>query len=172
MEDVIAFTKSKLPYGWMGNMSPYKVTYLGVEYLTSEALFQCLRFSDVGIQALIRREKSPMGAKLVTKREDIRQLMTVEPLSHEDRDNMRLCIALKLLQHPDLQEELLATGERPIYEDVTARGAGGSNLFWGALFAHGEWFGKNVLGQIWMENRTLLGDENGYEHLKEFEKFS
>lgn len=37
---VIAFTKVKSPYGWLGNMSPYPVHYQGRTYRTTEALFR------------------------------------------------------------------------------------------------------------------------------------
>ena len=49
----IAFTKVKLPYGWLGNMSPYPIKFGDDTYLTTEALFQALRFSDPEIQAKI-----------------------------------------------------------------------------------------------------------------------
>ncbi len=155
----IAFTKTKLPFGWMGNMSPYRIIYEGIEYLTSEALFQCLRFDDAGIKALIRREKSPMGAKMVAKTN--KDKMVVKPLSDEDVANMRMVIDLKLEQHPELIHELVKTHGVMIYEDVTARGVGGSNLFWGALLSpQGIWYGENVLGTIWMEKREQFVHQN------------
>jgi predicted NAD-dependent protein-ADP-ribosyltransferase YbiA (DUF1768 family) len=147
----INFTKSKLPYGWMGNMSPYPVKFGEDTYRTTEALFQALRFSDNAIKALIREEKSPMGAKFVAKARVPE--MTVEQLSDKDVLNMRMCVTLKLMQHPELITELLATGDELIVEDVTNRGDKGSNLFWGAMLVDGEWVGKNILGNIWMDER-------------------
>ena len=150
---VINFTKTKLPYGWLGNMSAHPIEYKGEVYRTSEALFQSLRFSDENIIKLIRDEKSPMGAKFVAKARVSE--MSIEPLSEEDVNNMRLCVKLKLEQHPDLKNELILTGDSFIVEDVTSRGDKGSNLFWGAKLVNGEWVGKNVLGEIWMEYRKL-----------------
>lgn len=149
--EYIGFTASRLPYGWMGNMSPYPIKFGDDTYRTSEALFQALRFSDNDIKALIREEKSPMGAKFVAKARVSE--MTVEQLSDKDVGNMRGCILMKCTQHPKLIEELLATGDVPIYEDVTKRGDKGSNLFWGAMLVDGVWVGKNVVGNIWMELR-------------------
>lgn len=151
---VINFTKSKLPYGWMGNMSPFPIKFGEDTYRTSEALFQALRFSDNDIKTLIREEKSPMGAKFTAKAR-VSQ-MTVEQLSDRDVTNMRICVELKVRQHPSLVVELLATGDDLIVEDVTNRGNKGSNLFWGAMFVDGEWVGKNVLGNIWMDIRKEL----------------
>lgn len=56
MEEVIAFTKVNLPYGWLSNMSPHPLDFGGT-WRTSEALFQSLRFSDNDIKELIRAEK-------------------------------------------------------------------------------------------------------------------
>jgi len=155
----IGFTASRLPYGWMGNMSPFPIKFGDDTYRTTEALFQALRFSDNDIKALIREEKSPMGAKFVAKARVSE--MTVEQLSDKDIVNMKMCIKLKVEQHPELAKELLATGDAKIYEDVTNRGDKGSNLFWGAMLVDGEWVGKNILGNIWMELRKeLVSKEN------------
>ena len=130
MEEVIGFTKVALPYGWLGNMSPYPLDFGGVSWRTSEALFQALRFTDNEIKELIRAEKSPMGAKFVMKAN--KEFITTEPHSEKDVINMKMCLIIKLQQHPQLIQELVATGDKIIIEDVTARGDKGGNLFWGA----------------------------------------
>lgn len=150
----IAFTKTALPFGWLGNMAPFPIQYNGKEWRTTEALFQALRFNDESIQELIRAEKSPMGAKLRAK--GIAEKMVVTQLSEQDVNNMKLCVTLKIEQHPRLQKELLETGELSIYEDVTKRGNKGSNLFWGAMLTEKGWEGKNILGNIWMDMREKL----------------
>jgi predicted NAD-dependent protein-ADP-ribosyltransferase YbiA (DUF1768 family) len=157
----ISFTKVALPYGWLGNMSPYTITYKGEEWRTTEALFQALRFNDPEIQKAIRDEKSPMGAKLKAKgimnrikeSGDLSKI-AVTPLSSEDLKNMEMCIELKVSQHSDVLKDLLKTGDLPIYEDVTARGKRGTNLFWGALIENEEWIGNNHLGKIWEKVRA------------------
>jgi hypothetical protein len=157
----IGFTKVSLPYGWMGNMSPYPINYGGKVWKTTEALFQSLRFEDEEIKEAIRGEASPMGCKfkvkaIVKKLKESNELhkRTVEPLSDQDVKNMELCIRLKIEQHPELLKELLKTGDTPIFEDVTSRGARGTNLFWGAMkLEDGSWKGSNVLGKIWEEIR-------------------
>ncbi len=158
----ISFTKVSLPYGWLGNMSPHKVTYKGEVWRTTEALFQALRFNDPDIQKEIRDEKSPMGAKLKAKgimkrlkESGDTSKIAVTPLSDEDLKNMEMCVNLKVAQHPDLLKELLKTGDLPIYEDVASRGKRGSNLFWGALIENDVWVGQSHLGKIWEKVRTL-----------------
>jgi len=149
--EVIGFTKVALPYGWLGNMSPFPLEFGGKQWRTSEALFQALRFKDEGIQELIRQEKSPMGAKFVMKAN--KEHITTEPHSKKDVMNMKMCLKLKLQQHPNLVEELINTGDKIIIEDVTARGDKGGNLFWGAMLVDGEWVGENTLGKLWMDLR-------------------
>jgi predicted NAD-dependent protein-ADP-ribosyltransferase YbiA (DUF1768 family) len=167
MKNEISFTKVKLPFGWLGNMSAYPIEYLGKTWKTNEALFQALRFEDGEIREAIRNEPSPMGAKLKVK-EIVKYLIKnnelhkriVEPLSDKDVENMELCIRLKIEQHPDLRQELLATAGKKIYEDVTSRGRKETNLFWGAIKHEDDsWEGKNTLGEIWMKTRDEIIDE-------------
>jgi predicted NAD-dependent protein-ADP-ribosyltransferase YbiA (DUF1768 family) len=67
----ISFTKTDLPYGWLGNMFAAPITYNGQIWRTSEALFQALRFEDETIREVIRNDKSPMGAKMLSKRKEL-----------------------------------------------------------------------------------------------------
>ena len=127
MESIIAFTKVALPFGWLGNMAPYPVTYGGKAWRTTEALFQALRFEDESIRESIRQEKSPMAAKMVAKRH--KSQMVVVPMGAADLDNMRRALRLKLQAHPALGRQLLATGgpgsSRIAAAGHTARGSSG-----------------------------------------------
>ena len=157
---VIAFRRVKDPYGWLGNMSPHPVTYAGQEWRTTEALFQALRFTfQSPVRELIREQRSPMAAKMLSKKHaDERQIV---PLSEDDLDAMRLCLHLKVEQHPRLKAELLETGDALLVEDCTARPQG-TGLFWGAeLKPDGTWNGVNTLGLLWMELREDLRRNDG-----------
>jgi ribA/ribD-fused uncharacterized protein len=171
----IRFTKVKLPYGWLGNMAPFAIDYDGKYWRTVEALFQALRFNDEEIREAIRKEPSPMGAKFKVK-SIVKELTaagqlhkrSVEPLSKQDVDNMEMCIRLKLEQHPSLRKELLNTVGKTIYEDTTARGRKGTNLFWGAIKKDdGTWEGQNVLGNLWMKVRDEIVESYKAFTLKE-----
>lgn len=150
----ITFNKNKDPYGWLSNMSPYPIEFDNKSWRTTEALFQALRFSDENIREAIRLEKSPMAAKSIAKSNA--DMMVITQLGLTDISNMRLCLRLKIEQHPELKIVLKKTGNAIITEDVTARGDVGSNLFWGALFNGNEWIGKNTLGNLWMELRSMI----------------
>lgn len=155
-ENPIIIRRSRDPYGWLGNMAPYPVSYQGIRYLTTEALFQSLRFSELEkeIPLRIQNESSPMKAKMISKENSDRWVVT--PQSEGDLDNMRLCLRLKLGQNPELQAKLVDTGSRGIVEDCTRR-QGGSGLFWGAAEqADGSWTGLNWLGKLWSLERDRV----------------
>jgi ribA/ribD-fused uncharacterized protein len=162
--EYISFTKVSLPYGWLGNMAPYPVTYNNREYKTTEALFQSLRFMNhPEIVDEICEQKSPMSAKMVAKKYvDILEKDGYQSLGQQDIDNMMLCLRLKVEQHPELKEELLNTQNQVIIEDCSSR-PHGSGLFWGSAFnkTNGTWEGRNVLGVLWMQLREeLVNDFN------------
>lgn len=154
LNNCIAFTKVNLPYGWLGNMSPYPIKFGEDIYPTTEALFQALRFTDNDIKKLIREQKSPMAAKEIMNQN--LDKLSFEKHSKKDVYNMKICLKMKLEQHPQLKDELLKTGNQLIVEDVTKRGDKGGNLFWGAMLVNDEWVGENVLGKLWMELRNGL----------------
>ncbi|MEI6684466.1 MAG: NADAR family protein [Bacteroidota bacterium] len=151
----ISFTKTTLPYGWLGNMFPAPITYKGQVWRTSEALFQALRFADPEIREVIRRKVSPLVAKNICKRKEYLANRVVEPMSDQDVENMRLCLRLKFGQHPDLCEKLLKTSDHIIFEDVSARNRA-QHKFWGAVKINDQLDGQNMLGKLLMELREDL----------------
>jgi len=152
----IAFTKVKLPYGWLGNMAPYPVKHGGKRWRTTEAQFQALRFDPARHRKIIeaiRANKSPMSAKMIAKRH--KEQMVVVPRSRKDVANLEMVLRLKLRHHPELKQQLLDTGDETIIEDCSRR-LGGSGMFWGAAWQDGQWVGKNMLGKAWMRLRERL----------------
>lgn len=153
----VLIRRNKDPYGWMSNMSPFDVQHEGVNYRTTEHLFQCLRVEDEHVRSAIRVEKNPMKAKFAAKKHADKR--TTRCLSEADLDNMRLCLRLKLDRHPALRDRLLDTDDRTIIEDCTKRQRG-TGLFWGAALGDdGIWRGRNWLGTLWAEQRKRLREE-------------
>jgi len=134
-------------------MAPCPIQHEGKRWLTTEALFQAMRFADEEIRETIRNEKSPMGAKMKAKKH--RDAMVIQPMSDEDLENMISCLRLKIEQHPELREILIESGDAYFVEDCTKRQRS-SGLFWGAALIEGEWVGENWLGELWMELRAEL----------------
>lgn len=155
--EIIAFKKVKEPYGWLGNMAAYGIIHNDLEYRTTEALFQALRFKDFPeIAEKIRQEKSPMTAKMVAKSyRDVLDKAGYKFLSNQDIAYMKICLKEKLAQHPELKDLLQETGIKHIIEDCTSRPQG-SGLFWGAALENSQWVGKNILGEMWMQEREEL----------------
>ena len=150
----VTFTKTRLPNGWLGNMSAFPIMHEGLVYQTAEHLFQVLRFSNPAVREVIRLQRSPMSAKMKAKQYSEQYVVT--PTSPEDLANMRMVLKLKVEQHPELMKLLVDTFPHEIIEDVTNRGLGGRNGFWGAALKDGEWVGQNVLGKMWMSIRDEI----------------
>ncbi len=153
----IIIRKVKDQNGWLSCMSPHPVTQDGTTYKTCEALFQSLRFKGyTEIQKEIQEQKSPMAAKMIARKN--RALLNRGDLWDEDPSDiplMKECLLLKLEQHPELKGKLLATGSETIIEDCTTHDRE-SARFWGMVFKDGQWIGKNVFGNLWMEIRDGL----------------
>ena len=151
------FKKVAEEYGWMGNMAPYPIKFDGKVWLTSESLFQSMRFDDDSVKEIIRGEKSPMGAKMKAKKN--RDQMVVVPMSELDVENMRKCVKMKFDAHPQLKRQLMNTKDSFIYEDIGNRN-GERHKFWGAKkWSESEGDGNNMMGKILMDLRE--------EYLKE-----
>ena len=151
------FKKVAEEYGWMGNMAPYPIKFDGKVWLTSESLFQSMRFDDDSVKEIIRGEKSPMGAKMKAKKN--RDQMVVVPMSELDVENMRKCVKMKFDAHPQLKRQLMNTKDAFIYEDIGNRN-GERHKFWGAKkWSESEGDGNNMMGKILMDLRE--------EYLKE-----
>lgn len=162
-EDQILIRKITESGGWLSNMSPHPIVYEGQKWWHAEALFQAMRFApdDKEAREAVREPRSPMKAKMIAKKFKVRKI--VVPLSGADVENMRLCLRLKMDAHGNLRQKLIASGERLLVEDCSARGRRVNNLFWGALRVPDEscplgyaWEGHNMLGRLWMEERAML----------------
>ena len=136
-------------------MAAFPIIYQEVYYRTAEALFQCLRYSaHPDVQRVIRDQKSPMGAKQVAR--ENRALLSRGDnwdVDESDVERMRLCLRLKLEQHPILGALLERTGEAALIEDCSFRPVE-SACFCGVVRRVGRWHGRNMVGCLWMELRT------------------
>jgi ribA/ribD-fused uncharacterized protein len=153
----ITITKVKEKNGWLSCMSAYPVEYEGKSYRTCEALFQALRFEKFPkIQEDIRDQKSPMAAKMKARKN--RELLNRGKKWDEapsDIPLMKKCLKLKLEQHPELKDKLIATGDTVIIEDCTTHDRE-SARFWGAVGTDAKWEGENNFGKVWMKIREEL----------------
>jgi ribA/ribD-fused uncharacterized protein len=156
--DSVVFRATKDKWGGLSNMAAgYPLLINGHLFRTSEALYQAFRYADDKsedgelVQELIRSEKSPMAAKMVSKK--------YYPLTRDDWVNTRVkimdwCLRAKLHAHWDKFSALLiSTGDSPIVEESH------KDRFWGAVAVPGsddQLAGENVLGSLLVRLRDHI----------------
>jgi ribA/ribD-fused uncharacterized protein len=156
------FSKTKEKFGGFSNMcGGFPLTVNGIEFRTSESLYQSCRYPDhPEVQRYVIDQTSPMMSKRVPNR---------GALTRTDWDDvrveiMRWCLRVKLSQHLDPFGGLLwITEKRPIVEEST------KDLFWGSKpTVDGFLVGSNVLGKLLMELREefLQGDRNRFTRVE------
>lgn len=151
---ILSFRKVDETLGWLSNMSPHPVRFRTILYPTCEHFFQCLRFENQEIRKEILKKKSPMSAKMISKK--YKDEMVIIPRSQVDLDLMRTVIRMKMVFYPKLRNELiLQDSNSVIIEDCSKRG-GESSKFWGMKLTDDQWEGQNWLGRLWMEYRSVL----------------
>ena len=138
-------------FGGLSNMAPnFPLRVNGISIASTEALYQACRFPDQpDVQAMIIDQRSPMTAKMKSKR--------YRKDTRSDWDQLRVkimrwCLRVKLAQNwSSFSGLLLKTGTRPIVEESQ------KDAFWGAKPKDdGMLVGMNVLGRLLMELRQEL----------------
>lgn len=144
MSDVICFYRTTDEYGCFSNFADYPVEIDGKVWPTTEHYFQAQKFFDAVHQESIRREKSPMIAAQMgrDRKRPLRPDWGAVKVGV-----MRKAVHAKFLQHPDIKEILVATGDAMLVEHTT------NDAYWGD---GGDGRGRNMLGQILMEVREEL----------------
>jgi len=158
----LLFRKTNEIWGGFSNMcSGYPIVVNGVTWLTSEALYQALRFPErADIQEIIRNERSPMAAKMKSK-------PYRSSCSRIDWDEVRVnamlwCLAAKLIANEEKFGGLLRSSiARDVVEDSH------KDRFWGAVKVSDDYLqGQNVLGVLIMRLRSMWG-RDGMEAILE-----
>ena len=167
----LPFNKNKDVNGYMSNMYPSEILYNNLIWPSAEHLFQALRYNDIRIQGLIRREKSPMRVKAVAKMYSDQRV--IRPLSNLDVRLMETVVWLKFEQNKEMSDLLVNSGygTHYIYENVEKRIGDfkSSALFWGAFLKNDAYLiGMNILGIILMRYRFCKMNDlklNEIEHI-------
>lgn len=132
------------PYGCFSNFSAHGFELDGLWWPTSEHYFQAQKFAGTSHVEEVRRAQSPKQAAM-------RGRSRARPLRadwEEMKDEvMRRGVLRKFETHADLRAVLLGTGDEEIVENAPG------DYYWGCG-ADGS--GKNRLGQLLMEVRTIL----------------
>ncbi|THV01268.1 DUF1768-domain-containing protein [Dendrothele bispora CBS 962.96] len=135
------------PHYSFTNFSPHPVMYEGKIYPTSEHLFQSFKFQDhkPGLAEHIRTCSERPSVAFSEAR---RFQPEVRPdWKDVNIEKMNITLSLKFRQHPDLQRELLDTGDAELIEDSD------KDAFWG-IGADRQ--GRNELGKALERLRAEL----------------
>ena len=154
IDNAITFKKTKEKYGGLSNMaSGYPINLNNIRILTSEALYQSLRYPEYPeFQKEIILQRSPMTAKMISKKY---LKMTRHDWDTSRISIMRWCLKIKLMQNWDkFGMLLLSTQDKRIVELST------KDKFWGAILneEQGKIVGTNALGRLLMELREEIPD--------------
>lgn len=126
---------------YLSNFYPCPVKYEGITYQNNEAAFQaakCQNLSErVKFAELNASEAKKLGRQ-ISLRKDWEMIKV---------NIMRQIVHAKFLQHPDLAEKLIQTGDAYLEEGNTW-----GDRVWGTVNGSGA----NLLGKILMEEREIL----------------
>ena len=145
---VINFYSTRGEYGCFSNFSAHAIELKNKIWSTSEHYFQAQKFPNSEHEEKIRLEPSPMIAARMGR--DRKKPLRKDWETVKD-DVMREALRAKFMQHPDLRETLLATGDALLVEHTK------NDNYWGD---GGDGTGLNMLGKLLMELRAELRTQN------------
>jgi len=147
-EPVFIITQKK--WGDLSNFAKSEIEVDGKKWKTVEHYFQAQKTLDEKEQEKIRKSFKPKIAKKLGREIELRS----------DWEQVRVDVMRKALNEKfdklEFQKVLLATRERPIYEDAPW------DEFWGTGNYRATEPGKNMLGELLMEIRDRIRN-NGSE---------
>lgn len=142
----IKFYKSVEPYGYLNNFRKAPMFIYNAWYKNVEAAYQSRKTFSLEEQESIRLASNPRTAR------DLGQVVSIR----SDWDQVKYqimaeCILAKFVQHKDLRERLLSTGNEQLIEDSE------TDFYWGC---GADGTGQNNLGKILMITRSLIYGED------------
>jgi ribA/ribD-fused uncharacterized protein len=144
MVDEINFYRRRDPYGWMSNFYPAQIKVQGRYYASVEHYYQSQKAVKPEMRMWIANAPTAYQAAMAGRalREDHGE---IDPRGWEIRKvpAMRRALMAKFTQHPDLEKQLLDTGDAILHEDSP------TDLVWGKK-------GEDRLGKLLMEIRDEL----------------
>ncbi|PHS06883.1 MAG: swarming motility protein YbiA [Blastopirellula sp.] len=147
MSDSIKFYSTADEFGQFSNFADYSIKLRKKRWPTSEHYFQAMKFKDAKHQEAIRKAKSPMIAARMGRD---RKRPLRKDWESAKVNIMREAVMAKFTQHEELRELLISTGDAKLIEHTT------NDDYWGD---GGDGRGRNMLGQILMQVREVLREE-------------
>lgn len=143
-------------YEFLSNFYEIPVTYEGINYRNSEAAFQAAKC--VGENLSYRPSFSRLSGGQAKRRG--RQVPLRSDWEEVKDEVMKEILFCKFRQNPGVAQRLIETGSIELVEDNTW-----GDTYWGRC--NGE--GKNMLGKLLMEVRSVLSEELNSEEVSSLE---
>lgn len=148
--NIIKFYEPENPYGFLSNFYPAPITIESVTYPTVEHYYQSRKFiskDNPQIQEIhekVARAATPAECFKISREFDHLKL---SDWNIRKKREMFRGVMFKFKQHPELREQLLATGDALLVEDSPV------DSFWGC---GGDGKGENYLGRMLSNIRQAL----------------
>lgn len=141
------YVEREQPYGCFSNFSKHGFMLDELYWITSEHYFQAQKFVGTEYLEILRQTKTPKDAANMGRN---RSLPLRSDWEQVKDDVMRKAVLQKFKTHTNIREILLGTGNELLVENSPI------DYYWGCG-KNGS--GKNKLGQILMEVREVLRNE-------------
>lgn len=148
--------EDKGPYKFLDNQAEYPIQVESKQYPTVEHYFQSMKAQEFGDKEILEKiERSPSGKAVKALGKLVKNFIK-EQWDSKRIEIMARGVRAKFVQHPELQKQLLETGEKQIGE------ADARDSFWGIGTSAAtelskdpsKWKGQNQLGKILMNLRS------------------
>jgi ribA/ribD-fused uncharacterized protein len=153
---------------FLGNFHSCPITLWGIRFKCAEAAFQAAKFMPQ--TAVMARFQNLDGDASFRLGRQLSGNWTSAQNAQWRNNNltfMREIVRAKFNQNPDLKALLLATGDAYLVEHIP-RAREGRDPFWSDNF---NGTGQNMLGQILMETRGVLGGRAGIARNQQYNQF-
>lgn len=149
--DCVTITTNEDKWGILGNLYATPLNVDGVLFVSSEQLFQMMKFTDKEIlldlyrtRGMTPKMKAKKNEKLGLRRPDWGQIIV---------DAMKFCLQTKYNQSEPFRKTLEETAGHTIVEDQSRRKTIKTVDTWGCVRVEDKYIGSNLLGRLLMELR-------------------
>ena len=150
VDECVTITTNEDKWGILGNLYATPLNVDGVQFASSEQLFQVMKFTDKEILLDLYRSRG-MTPKMKAKKNEKRGLRRPD-WGQIIVDVMKFCLQTKYDQSEPFRKALKETAGKTIVEDQTRRKKKKADT-WGAKLINGKYEGSNLLGRLLMELR-------------------
>ena len=151
VDECVTITTNEDKWGILSNLYATPLDVDGVQFASSEQLFQVMKFTDKEIlldlyhsRGMTPKMKAKKNEKRGLRRPDWGQIIV---------DVMKFCLQTKYDQSEPFRKALKETAGKTIVEDQSSRKTIKTVDTWGAVIVDDKFIGSNLLGRLLMELR-------------------